>query len=71
KIFDFIYGILTAEFEFEDKEKALEFFQKLRQEFRGWNSAAWDSAVFKKTEKDITSLLESKIIRKSETVDKD
>ncbi|MFH0840308.1 MAG: V-type ATP synthase subunit A [Candidatus Omnitrophota bacterium] len=69
-IFDFIYGILTAEFEFEDKEEALKFFQKLRQEFRGWNSSAWDSAAFKKTEKDITSLLESKIIRKSETADR-
>lgn len=69
-IFDFIYGILTAEFDFKDKDNALSFFQKLRQEFRGWNSAAWDSAAFKAAEKDISALLETKVITKSETADR-
>lgn len=70
-IFDFIHNILTAEFEFKDKEKALQFFQRLRQEFRGWNSTPWKSAEFKSIEKEIASLFESNIIVKSETADKD
>ncbi|MGB2705386.1 MAG: V-type ATP synthase subunit A [Candidatus Omnitrophota bacterium] len=55
-IFNFIYNILKSEFKFENKEEALHFFHKLRQEFRGWNSAAWKTREFEKIEKDITSL---------------
>jgi len=60
-ILNFIYDIIKAEFKFETKEKALEFFHKLRQEFRGWNSVAWDTPEFKKIEKDISSLLKEKV----------
>jgi len=63
-VFDFIYHILESEFEFEDKEGALHFFQKLRQELRGWNSAEWKSAAFKGIEKDISSLLEGAVKKK-------
>lgn len=57
-MFNFIYhNILEPKFNFEEKEKALQFFQKLRQLFRGWNSAPSDSAEFKKTEEEISSLL--------------
>ena len=57
-IFNFIYDkILEPEFNFEDKAKALRFFQKLRQLFRGWNSISWDSAEFKKSEEEISGLL--------------
>ncbi|NQU95713.1 MAG: V-type ATP synthase subunit A [Candidatus Omnitrophica bacterium] len=59
-IFNSIYNILETEFDFTDKDDAMHFFQKLKQEFRGWNSAAWESAEFKKTEKDITSLISGK-----------
>jgi len=52
-VFDFIYRILEAEFVFEDKDQALLFFQQLRQLFRGWNSAPWQSEEFAKTEKEI------------------
>ena len=59
-VFNFIYQILGSEFNFKDKEEALHFFQKLRQEFRGWNSAPWKSQEFKTIEKDMTSLLSEK-----------
>lgn len=57
-IFNFIYkNILSAGFSFEDKEKALQFFQKLRQLFKGWNSAAWESPEFKNIESEIISFI--------------
>ncbi len=57
-IFDFIYRlILNAEFELEDKEKALHFFQRLRQLFKGWNSSRWSSEEFGKIEKEIQQAL--------------
>ncbi len=66
-IFNFIYNnILEAEFDLQDKEKALRFFQRLRQQFRGWNSAPWKGAEFKEIEKEIFSILqESKKEEKS------
>jgi V/A-type H+-transporting ATPase subunit A len=56
-VFDFIYRILESEFIFEDKDSALHFFQQLRQLFKGWNSASWQSGEFEKTENDIRVLL--------------
>lgn len=68
-IFHFIYDkILEPEFNFEDKEKALRFFQKLRQLFRGWNSIPWDSAEFKKTEEEISGLLSQQLEKRKEAV---
>lgn len=52
-IFDFIYRILEADFIFEDKNTALHFFLQLRQIFRSWNSAPYQSEEFAKTEKEI------------------
>jgi len=60
-VFDFIHRILEAEFDFEDKEKALHFFQALRQLFRGWNTNSWESQEFKKSEQEINSLLQQMI----------
>ncbi len=65
-IFDFIYKILETEFALEDKEQARHFFQKLRQEFRGWNSAAWDSAEFREMEKTLAALIEEKSLKPKE-----
>ena len=59
-IFGFIYQILESKFDFEDKEKARHFFQKLRQLFKGWNSAEWESNEFKQIEKEIFSLIDEK-----------
>ncbi|MFH0936023.1 MAG: V-type ATP synthase subunit A [Candidatus Omnitrophota bacterium] len=58
-IFHFIYAkILEPDFDFSDKEQARQFFQKLRQEFRGWNSSLWESKEFEETEKEISATLE-------------
>jgi V/A-type H+-transporting ATPase subunit A len=59
-VFNFIYQILEAEFELLDKEKALHFFQQLRQMFRGWNSSPWGSDEFKRIEKEMASFIEEK-----------
>jgi V/A-type H+-transporting ATPase subunit A len=52
-VFDFIYRILEADFVFEDKDTALHFFQQLRQLFKGWNSAPYQSEEFEKIKKEI------------------
>jgi V/A-type H+-transporting ATPase subunit A len=52
-VFDVIYRILELEFIFEGKDTALHFFQQLRQLFKGWNSAVWQSEEFEKTENEI------------------
>jgi len=57
-VFAFIYEILETVFEFEDKAKALNFFQRLRQMFKGLNSSAWDSEDFKRIEKEIRQSIE-------------
>ncbi|MDI6606285.1 MAG: V-type ATP synthase subunit A, partial [Candidatus Omnitrophota bacterium] len=67
-VFNFIYRILESEFGLEDKEKALHFFQQLRQLFRGWNSAEWNSAEFKKIEEEISLLIEAKIKPESQAL---
>ncbi|MEK6714593.1 MAG: V-type ATP synthase subunit A [Candidatus Omnitrophota bacterium] len=66
-IFNFIYHyVLCAEFSFDNKEAALHFFQKLRQLFKGWNSAQWNSTEFKKIGQEISLLLEEKVTGKKE-----
>lgn len=68
-VFSFIYQkILEAEFNLEDREKALGFFQTLRQLFRTWNSAPWKSAEFEKTENEISSIIAPKIRYAKETI---
>ncbi|WAC05186.1 MAG: V-type ATP synthase subunit A [Methanoregula sp.] len=56
-VFDFIYRIMESEFFVEDKGTALHFFQQLRQLFKGWNSAPWQSEEYEKTEKEIRAFL--------------
>jgi len=56
-LFDFIHRLLESEFTFGDKDSALHFFQQLRQLFRGWNSAPWQSGEFGRTEKEIRAFL--------------
>ncbi|MEW6101577.1 MAG: V-type ATP synthase subunit A [Candidatus Omnitrophota bacterium] len=60
-IFNFIYNILEAEFNLTDKEEARHFFQKLRQQFKSWNSAAMPSDEFSRIEKEITATLSEKL----------
>jgi V/A-type H+-transporting ATPase subunit A len=61
-VFDFIHDILLSDFKLEDKEKALHFFQRLRQLLRTWNSSVWMSVEFKQIEEEISILLEEKRI---------
>ncbi|MDD5115579.1 MAG: V-type ATP synthase subunit A [Candidatus Omnitrophica bacterium] len=56
-VFDFIHGIMLAEFRLKDKQEALHFFQKLRQLLRTWNSSAWGSDEFRKTEEEIRAFV--------------
>lgn len=59
-LFNFIYEILESDFNLADKEKALHFFQQLRQLMRTWNSSAWKTDEFKRLEEEISLLLEEK-----------
>ena len=60
-VFNFIYEqILEPGFDFPDKDQARLFFQKLRQQFRGWNSAAWGSGDFKKGEQEIAATIKER-----------
>jgi V/A-type H+-transporting ATPase subunit A len=52
-IFEFIFQLLDTDFAFEGKEDALQFFQRLRQLFKGWNSLKWQSREFKSAEEEI------------------
>ncbi len=60
-IFGFIQQILLGQFSFVSKEDALGFFQKLRQLFRGWNSASWQTDEFKTIEEEINGIVKEKI----------
>jgi V/A-type H+-transporting ATPase subunit A len=62
-IFAFIDRVLQAEFNFQDKDEARNFFQRLRQLFKGWNSSPWQSEEFSRHEKEAAELLEGKIKR--------
>ncbi|MFH1397286.1 MAG: V-type ATP synthase subunit A [Candidatus Omnitrophota bacterium] len=59
-IFNFIYNILDSVFYFSDNEEALNYFQRLRQLFNGWNSSVWQSREFLNSEREISLLLEEK-----------
>ena len=59
-VFNFIYQILESNFDLADKEKALHFFQKLRQLMRTWNSCQWKTEEFRRLEEEISLLLEEK-----------
>lgn len=63
-IMAFIYAeILETHFAFADKDEALKFFQGLRQLFRGWNSSAWQSDEFGRTEREIREAIAARRAR--------
>jgi V/A-type H+/Na+-transporting ATPase subunit A len=66
-VFAFIHEILEADFNFENKDDALKFFQKLRQLFRGWNSSEFKAKDFESSEEEISLLIEQKRSAKKET----
>ncbi|MBU2600341.1 V-type ATP synthase subunit A [bacterium] len=60
-IFNFIYQhILEQKFDLIDKNKALQFFHKLRQLFRTWNCTRWEKAEFKEIEDKIIQLIQER-----------
>ncbi|MBP7215659.1 MAG: V-type ATP synthase subunit A [Candidatus Omnitrophica bacterium] len=59
-VFSFIYDILQSDFTFKDKAEARSFFQKLTQQCKGWNSAAWDSPEAKRAEQAMREFLDAK-----------
>ena len=66
-VFAFIHEILETNFNFENKEDALKFFQQLRQLFRGWNSSEFKTKDFESSEEEISLLIEQKRSPKKET----
>ena len=65
-VFKFIHdNMLEPEFDFDDKEKALQFFQKLRQLFKTWNSTAMDTKEFEAIRDELMKNVSEKI-RKEE-----
>jgi V/A-type H+-transporting ATPase subunit A len=62
-VYDFINDIMESGFFFEDKDTALYFFQKMRQLFRGWNSAPWQSPEFSESEKEIREFLAERLVK--------
>ncbi|MDZ4199536.1 MAG: V-type ATP synthase subunit A, partial [Kiritimatiellia bacterium] len=54
-VFGFLHKVLRQGMEFDGKEKARAFFQKLTQTVRDWNRAAMDGEEFKSLEKQIES----------------
>jgi V/A-type H+-transporting ATPase subunit A len=68
-VLDFIdRNIISADLSFADKEKALQFFQKLRQAFRTWNSIEWKSVEFAALEKELLSLTLQQRIEEKQSV---
>ncbi|MFH1441650.1 MAG: V-type ATP synthase subunit A [Candidatus Omnitrophota bacterium] len=61
-VFNVIYKILQAEFNFKDKEEARNYFHKLRQLFKTWNSQAFETQEFKNNEKEISLIVAEVII---------
>ncbi|MFH1038546.1 MAG: V-type ATP synthase subunit A [PVC group bacterium] len=49
-VFNVLHEILIAPLTFKNKDAARSFFHEIRQIFRNWNSAPWDSESFKKLE---------------------
>jgi len=57
-VFDLINEVIAQEFAFEDKDRARRYFQELQQMFINWNSAAYGSDGFKKTESKLREKLD-------------
>ena len=57
-VFEFIRGILEGDFNFKEKNQALQFFQKLKQLFKGWNSTEFNLEEFRKIEEEMNILIE-------------
>ncbi len=59
-IFDVIFRILAAIFDFQAKDDARQYFNRLRQLFLDYNGSSWDTDEFTAKEKELLDLLSSK-----------
>ncbi|MBU0712960.1 V-type ATP synthase subunit A [bacterium] len=57
-VFNFVYNVLTKQFNLKEKDEARNFFNKLRQLFIDWNYIDMKDGEFKKQEAKITQLIE-------------
>ncbi len=56
-VFNALHEILIAPLKFRNKDTARSFFHEIRQIFRNWNSAPWESEEFKKLEGELKQKL--------------
>jgi V/A-type H+-transporting ATPase subunit A len=56
-VFEKLLQIIRQPFDFNDRDSARSFFQRLRQEFLDWNYCPWDSETFKASEDKIDALI--------------
>jgi len=61
-------NILRREFALTDKDAALHLFQKLKQQFRTWSSAAWQSAEFASIENTVKTLAAGTAVKEKANV---
>ncbi|MDX9746693.1 MAG: V-type ATP synthase subunit A [Syntrophales bacterium] len=59
-IFDIVFRILSAEFDFQIKDEARQYFNRMRQLFLDYNGARWNTDEFAAKEREIVDLLSSK-----------
>lgn len=57
KVFNHMYSILRSEFRLTDKSEARNFFAELRQKFRDYNGAEWESDAYHAREKEMEQLV--------------
>jgi len=56
-VFEAVLSVLKGDFQFDDKDQARRFFLTLRQKFITWNSTVFQSADFKRVEKEWQDML--------------
>ncbi|MCL2293992.1 MAG: V-type ATP synthase subunit A [Spirochaetes bacterium] len=61
-IFEIIFKILGAIFNFQTKEEARQYFNQLRQLFLDYNGTGWETPEFKAKEKELVDMLSAKQI---------
>jgi V/A-type H+-transporting ATPase subunit A len=59
-IFNVIFRILTAVFDFQIKDEARHYFNQLRQLFLDYNGSGWNTDTFKSKERELLAMLSSK-----------
>lgn len=69
-VFDILIGALGARFDFETKDDARSFFNRLRLLFIDYNYLEWNSDGFKKTEEELRDLIEKKSSGLEDTAEK-